>query len=101
MKRLAILLTAMLISSAAYADNIVIGCSLISRYSESDVNMLLGQARSILSEREVGGIYYRYVSLKNACQTNANASRVVPVSSVLRNWLAQNGIDVNKLGKQL
>jgi len=101
MKRAALALVAMLISSTAYADSILIGCPLINKYSASDVSMLLTHARSVISEQEIGKIYQRYVALKNACQTDANASRVVPVSTGLRSWLAQNGIDVNKLGKQL
>src|SRR5208282_3905573 len=101
MKLHTLVVAAMLVSSTAYADNIVIGCPLIKMYSESDVNMLLTQARSVISEREIGQIYSRYVVLKNACQTNSNASRVVPVSATLRNWLAQNGVDISRLGKQL
>lgn len=99
MNRAALVLVAMLLSSSAYAENIVIGCPLLSKYSDSDVNMLLSQARSILSEQEVGHIYYRYVSLKTACQTNARASRTVAVSGALRTWLAEKGIDVARLGK--
>jgi hypothetical protein len=70
-------------------------------YSESDVNMLLTQARSVVGEQEIGRIYSRYVALKNACQTNSSASGVVPVSATLRNWLAQNGVNISRLGKQL
>ena len=101
MKLPALVVTAMLVSSTAYADNIVIGCPLVKMYSDSDVSMLLTRARSIISEQEISQIYSRYVVLKNACQTNSNASRVVPVSATLRNWLAQNGVNINRLGKQL
>jgi hypothetical protein len=99
MNRAALVLVAMLLSSSAYAETIVIGCPLLSKYSDADVNNLLGQARSVLSEQEVGHIYHRYVSLKTACQTNANASRSVAVSGALRTWLAQRGIDVASLGR--
>jgi hypothetical protein len=99
MNRVAFVLAAMLASSGAYAENVVIGCPLLEKYSDSDVHALLSEARSILSEQEVGHIYYRYVSLKNACQTNAKASRTVAVSGALRSWLAQRGIDVARLGR--
>jgi len=101
MKLPTLVVAAMLASSAAHADAIVIGCPLIKMYSESDVGMLLTKARSIISEQEVNQIYSRYVVLKNACQTNSNASRIVPVSATLRNWLAQNGVNISRLGKQL
>ncbi|MGA8170918.1 MAG: hypothetical protein WB816_08825 [Methylocystis sp.] len=101
MKLPTMVIVTMLASSTAYADNIVIGCPLTKLYSEADVNMLLTKARSIISEQEIAQIYNRYVVLKNACQTNSNASRVVPVSATLRNWLAQNGVNISRLGRQL
>jgi len=101
MKRTALALFLLLISSAAYADNIVVGCPLLDRYSDSDVRMLLGEVRSVLSDKEVGTIWSRYLSLRSACQTNASASRVLPVSEKLRSWLAQYGVDVRQLGRRL
>jgi hypothetical protein len=101
MKRTAIALFFLLISSAAHADNIVVGCPLLDKYSDTDVRTLLSEARSVLSDREVGTIYSRYLALRSACQTNANASRVLPVSEKLRNWLAQYGVDVRQLGRRL
>ncbi len=99
MKLPALGLAAALIASPAYAENVVIGCPLVQQYSEDQVHYLLNQARAVISEQEVGKIYQRYVSLKSACQANASASRVVFVSPTLRSWLAQNGVDVAKIGK--
>ena len=96
MKLPALVIASMLISSVAYANNIVVGCKLMSRYSESDVNMLLAKARSVISDHEVNQIYGRYIVLRNACQTNSNASSVVPVSANLRNWLAENGVNIGR-----
>ena len=96
MKLPALVIASMLISSTAYANNVVIGCQLMNMYSESDVNMLLAKARSVIGDHEVNQIYGRYVGLKNACQTNSNASSVVPVSATLRNWLAQNGVNISR-----
>ena len=101
MKLPALVIASMLISSTAYANNVVIGCQLINMYSESDVNMLLTKARSVIGDHEVNQIYGRYVVLKNACQTNSNASSVVPVSTTLRNWLAENGVNISRFAKAL
>ena len=101
MKRTAFALFFLLISSAASADNIVVGCPLLNKYSDTEVRTLLGEVRSVLSDKEVGTIYSRYLSLRSACQTDAKASRVLPVSEKLRNWLAQYGVDVRQLGRAL
>jgi hypothetical protein len=101
MKRYALAVLALLATSSAHAENLVIGCPLLAKYSDSDVSYLLQHARSVLSEQEVGRIYAKYVSLKGACQTDAHASRVVPVSATLRSWLAQNGVDLARIGRAL
>jgi len=101
MKLPALVIASMLISSTAYANNVVIGCQLINMYSESDVNMLLTKARSVIGDHEVSQIYGRYIVLRNACQTNSNASSVVPVSATLGNWLAQNGVNIGRFAKPL
>ena len=96
MKLPTLVIASMLISSTAYANNIVVGCQLMNRYSESDVNMLLAKARLVIGDHEVNQIYGRYIGLRNACQTNSNASSVVPVSATLRNWLAENGVNIGR-----
>jgi hypothetical protein len=63
--------------------------------------MLLTKARSVIGDHEVSQIYGRYIVLRNACQTNSNASSVVPVSTTLRNWLAQNGVNISRFGRPL
>jgi hypothetical protein len=99
MKRIAFALAALLISSTAHAENVVIGCPLLSKYSESDVQTLINYARSAVSERELVKIYSQYLSLRNACHTNTGASRTVAVSDTLRNWLAQNGISLREFSR--
>ncbi len=95
MKKYALVLATLLAATAAHAETVIIGCPLIQKYSESDVNMLLSQARSAIGDQEVGKIYHKYVSLRNACQTNARATHMLPVSANLRSFLAQNGIDIH------
>ncbi|MBI1866865.1 MAG: hypothetical protein HYS06_00960 [Methylocystis sp.] len=101
MKLSALVITAAVISSPAYAEDIVVGCPLIKQYSEDQVSSLLNQVRSVVGEQEIGKIYYKYVSLKTACQVNDNAVRTLPVSPSLRTWLGQNGVDIKKIGRQL
>ena len=64
MKLPALVIASMLISSTAYANNFVIGCQLINMYNESDVNMLLTKARSVIGDHEVSQIYGRYIVLR-------------------------------------
>jgi hypothetical protein len=101
MKRYALALAVILMSSTAHAENVVVGCPLVAKYSESSVSMLLSRARSVMSEGEINKIYVRYVSLKHACATNAKASSTLPVSAGLRQLLADYGVDVHSLGRQL
>jgi len=96
-KRSALVLAAMLLSTAAHAENIIIGCPVVYKFSEFEVNTLLSEARSVLPEHEVGGIYARYLALKSACRTNPAATRSVAVSGGLRSLLAQHGVDVSQL----
>ena len=96
-KRSTLVLAAMLISTAAHAENIVIGCRVVYRFGEFEVNALLSQARSVLPEQEVNAIYGRYLALKSACRTNPAATRSVAVSGGLRSLLAQHGVDVSQL----
>jgi hypothetical protein len=96
MKRFALAIIAAGISIPAHAENVVVGCPLVRQYSDSQVHYLLNQVRPVVSEQEIGKIYYKYVNLKNACQVNDNAVQVVAVSPSLRSWLAQNGVDIKK-----
>jgi len=94
MKLHALAVTTALIASPACADSLKISCPLVQQYSEGQVNYLLNQARSVVGDQEVGKIYHKYVGLKNECLVNGNAFRIVPVTAALREWLAQNGVDV-------
>jgi len=99
MKLYALAFVIALVSSSASADSLKISCPLVRQYSEAQVNMLLSQARAVVGDQEVGKIYYKYVGLKNECLVNSNAFRVVPVTAALKNWLAQNGVDMKAAGR--
>lgn len=100
MKVFGLAIAAALLATPLHAEGVVIGCPLVKQYSESQVNALLAQARSVISEQEINKIHAKYVGLKDACQTNAAASRTVPVSATLRNWLADNGVDLTRLASR-
>lgn len=95
----ALAIAAALLSTPVHAENIAIGCPLLAEYSDDQVHYLLGEARSIIGDQETSRIYSKYVSLKSACRANTNAVRVVSVSPTLRNWLAQNGVDIRRFGR--
>lgn len=97
----ALAIAAALLSTPVHAENLAIGCPLLAQYSDSQVHYLLGEARSIIGEQETSRIYSKYVSLKSACQVDQRAVRVVSVSPTLRNWLAQNGVDIRSFGRLL
>jgi hypothetical protein len=101
MKIPALAAAAALLSTPALAESVTIGCPLVAQYSQEQVDYLLNEARSIIGEREAGRIYSKYIGLKNDCRVNYRAVRVVTVSPMLRDWLAQNGVDIRRFARQL
>jgi len=101
MRLSALAIAVALVSSPACAENIVIGCPLIKQYSDFQVNLMLDQARAVIGDQETNRIHNRYVSLRSECQANNNASRVLAVSTTLRNWLSQNGVDIKRFARQI
>lgn len=89
------------LSLPAYAEKVTIGCPLVAQYSENEVHYLIQEARSAVGEQEAGRIYAHYVDLRSACRVNGNAVRTVTVSPTLRDWLAQNGVDIRRFARQL
>lgn len=89
------------LSLPAYAEKVTIGCPLVSQYSENEVHYLIQEARSAVGEQEAGRIYSHYVDLRSACRVNGNAVRTVTVSPTLRDWLAQNGVDIRRFARRL
>ncbi|PWB84223.1 MAG: hypothetical protein C3F11_02585 [Methylocystaceae bacterium] len=99
MRRPALAIAAALLSSSVHAETVAIGCPLVAQYSEDQVRYLLNEVRSVVGEQEAGRIYSKYVGLKSACRADYNAVRVVSVSPTLRDWLAQNGVDIKKFAR--
>jgi hypothetical protein len=101
MKLPALAVLATCLSLPAYAEKVTIGCPLVTQYSENEVNYLIGEARSAVGEQEAGRIYAHYLDLRSACRVNDGAVRTVTVSPTLRDWLAQNGVDIRRFARRL
>jgi hypothetical protein len=101
MKLPALAVLATLVSLPAHAERVTIGCPLVTQYSESEINYLLQEVRSVVGEQEAGRIYAHYLDLRNACRVDGNAVRTVTVSPTLRDWLAQNGVDIRRYSRRL
>ena len=79
-----------LFSMPARADMKVFGCSLIERYSQSQVHMAWTHARAFVDAGEVNSLYGQYVSLRNECRSNPEAKRVVHVSARMAQLMAND-----------
>ncbi|HEY8262265.1 MAG TPA: hypothetical protein VIG55_13710 [Methylosinus sp.] len=101
MKLPALAVLATCISVPAHAEKVTIGCPLVSQYSEGDINYLMQEVRSVVGDQEAGRIYAHYLDLRNACRVDGNAVRTMTVSPTLRDWLAQNGVDIRRYSRRL
>ena len=99
MRPFALALALTLVSSSAFAETVVVGCSLVKQYSDFQVGMLLDQARSAIGDKEAAKISAKYQSLKSECRVNDNASRAVAVPPALRQMLAENGVDIRSFAR--
>ena len=72
----------------ARADTKVFGCSIVERYSPSQVHTALAHARAFIDDGEVNSLYGHYLSLKNECRSNPGARRVVHISSRMGQLIA-------------
>jgi hypothetical protein len=90
----AVLLTASM--SAASAQDIRIGCSLVQQYGGAEVNVMLEQVRSSVGEGEANALHAKYIGLKHDCSSNQNASRVVRLSPAMHRLLAEYGVNVRQ-----
>jgi hypothetical protein len=77
----AVAATLALFTLPAQAETKVFGCSLVERYSQTQVHLALAHARTFADAGEVNSLYGQYVSLRNECRSNPGAKRVVHVSS--------------------
>ncbi len=75
-------------SLPARADTKVFGCSIVERYSPSEVHSALAHARAFVDAGEVNSLYGQYLSLKNECRSNPGARRVVHVSARMGQLIA-------------
>lgn len=90
----AILIGASLISTPIFAQKLLIGCVLVKQHSGYEVKMLLDQVRSTVGDQEANSLHAKYVGLKNDCQSNEKASRVVHISAAMNRLLDEYGVNV-------
>ncbi|MGJ0395609.1 MAG: hypothetical protein ACR65U_05200 [Methylocystis sp.] len=83
-------------TSAAFAQDVRIGCSLVQQYGGAEVNIMLDQVRSSVGEGEANALHAKYIGLKNDCSSNQNASRVVRLSPAMHRLLAEYGVNVHQ-----
>ncbi len=72
----------------ARADTKVFGCSIVTRYSPSEVHSALTNARAFVDPGEVNSLYGQYLSLKNECRSNPGARRIVHISARMGQLIA-------------
>ena len=90
----AVLVGTALISTPIYAQKLLIGCVLVKQHSGTEVKMLLDQARSAVGDQEANALHAKYVGLRNECQSNEKASRVIHISAAMNRLLAEYGVNV-------
>ncbi|WP_292530202.1 hypothetical protein [Methylocystis sp.] len=81
--------------SAAFAQDLRIGCSLVHQYGGAEVSVVIEQVRSSVGESEANALHAKYIGLKNDCNSNQNASRVVRLSPAMHRLLAEYGVNVH------
>ncbi|MFO1125932.1 MAG: hypothetical protein U1E25_12115, partial [Methylocystis sp.] len=59
------------------AEELRVGCALVQHYGAAEVRMLLDQVRSSVGDSEASALHAKYVGLRNDCQSNQRAFRVV------------------------
>jgi hypothetical protein len=100
MKRLVFLTAFVLVTSPVFAESVTVRCPLVRQFSELQVNILLNQASSVVGEQDAQRIHAKYVSLKNECSMNGDASRTISISGRLKDWLKENGVDLYKIASR-
>lgn len=83
-------------ASPASAQDLRIGCSLVRQYGGSEVSLMIEQVRSSVGENEANVLQAKYVGLKNDCNSNQNAFRVVRLSPAMNRLLNEYGVDVRR-----
>ena len=88
--RLALALTFSMTVAAAQAETRTFGCSFVTRYSHGEVIAAISYARHAVGAGEASNLYSYYSSLKNECQSNPTAKRVVNLSPAVVALIAGN-----------
>jgi hypothetical protein len=76
--------------TVAHAEKRMFNCSFANRHSQSEAYAALSYARLTVGSAQASSLYSAYVSLKNECQTNPAAKRVVNLSPDVVALIAAN-----------
>lgn len=76
--------------TAAHAEKRTFNCSFVNSHSQSEAYTALSYARLTVGSAQASSLYSAYLSLKNECQTNPAAKRVVNLSPDVVALIAAN-----------
>ncbi len=84
----------------ASAQDLRIGCSLVQQYGGAEVSVMLGHVRATVGESEANALQAKYVGLKNDCNSDQNAFRVVRLSPAMQKLLSEYGVSVRRFAQR-
>jgi hypothetical protein len=76
--------------AVAQAEKRTFDCNFANRHSQSEASAALSYARLTVGSAQASSLYSAYVSLKNECQSNPAAKRVVNLSPDVVALIAAN-----------
>jgi hypothetical protein len=76
--------------TVAHAEKRTFNCSFVNSHSQSEAYPALSYARLTVGSSQASSLYSAYVSLKNECQANQAAKRVVNLSPDVVALIAAN-----------
>lgn len=76
--------------AVAHAEKRTFNCNFATRHSQSEAYTALSYARLTVGSAQASSLYSAYVSLKNECQSNPAAKRVVNLSPDIVALIADN-----------
>jgi hypothetical protein len=82
-----------LLSRPTYAQDLRVGCALVQHFGGAEVKMLLEHVRPTVGDGEANTLYTKYVGLRNDCQSNQRAFRVVHLSPAMHRLLDDYGVN--------
>lgn len=92
----ALLMGLALSSTQTHAQDLRVGCTLVRHYGGAEVRIMLERVRSSVGDGEANALHAKYISLKNDCSADQNASRVIHISAAMHRLLDEYGVNVRR-----